>query len=152
MGAQRPWLGPEVLSQFSPAPHTCRRVHEPPLQTSATFWAFPLHASSPGVEQAQPSVPSAPVPVGLHRSTAASPESFEPSAPVSDASASDDASPESVPSRAPSALPPLLPCVPSALASAGTGRSPSPAMDAHAGVRTRALAAARAYHARVPLP
>jgi hypothetical protein len=37
IGSQRPWLGPVMVSQFSPAPHVCRSVHIPPPQMSATF-------------------------------------------------------------------------------------------------------------------
>jgi hypothetical protein len=75
MAWQRPWLAPGVLSQFSPAEQIWRKVHAPPEQRRTTFFALPAHASSPGVEQAQPRVPTAPVPGGAQAPTAASPAS-----------------------------------------------------------------------------
>jgi len=74
-----PWFEPTALSQSCPEPHVWLYVQTPPLQMSVTFCALPLHASDPAPEHGQPSVPTAPVPLGAHASCPASPASGLPS-------------------------------------------------------------------------
>ena len=136
------------MSQFSPALHVCRSVHEPPLQMSATFDALPLQASSAGVVHGHPRLPTAPVPMGVQGLTAPSgasaPVSFatvvssgpSPTVPsVLDAPSASVVASGDPPLSAPPLLapPPLLPSPPPPPASAGTGTSSRPAMLAHEG-------------------
>jgi hypothetical protein len=84
---------PTCESQSIPVVQVPLVTQAPPLHSSVTFWALPLHASAPDDEHAQPRTATAPVPLGEHGlpSVVAScgPESVAASLPLPD--------PESVP-------------------------------------------------------
>jgi hypothetical protein len=127
IGMHRPWLAPGVLSQFCPESHVWLMAQTPALQTSVSFCALPLHASSPGEVHGHPRSPTAPVPALTEHGLPSPPPGPSPAASptVASAWASPCASPDPVSPDASttvaSASPP--PCAVSALASAAPAAS-----------------------------